>query len=106
MQQPKRLVILALMAIALMFTGRLLLQAQTQSESSGSGVDNTKRNTRDREKTAPTADQQKENRSDREVTREIRRSLIKDKALSTYAHNVKIITRNGQVHLKGANLVR
>jgi osmotically-inducible protein OsmY len=26
---------------------------------------------------------------------------MKDKSLSTYAHNVKIITQNGQVTLKG-----
>jgi len=39
--------------------------------------------------------------SDREITRRIRRSLVKDESLSTYAHNVKIITRDGQVTLKG-----
>jgi len=27
--------------------------------------------------------------------------VIKDKSLSTYAHNIKIITQNGQVTLKG-----
>ena len=27
--------------------------------------------------------------------------MMKDKSLSTYAHNVKIITQNGQVTLKG-----
>ncbi|GAC1439432.1 MAG: hypothetical protein NVS1B11_19680 [Terriglobales bacterium] len=101
MQRIKRLVIWTLMAVALMFTGRTSLQAQTQSEGSTTPVDNTKTNARDREKNAPTADQQKDNRSDREVTREIRRSLVKDKALSSYAHNVKIITRDGQVTLKG-----
>ena len=101
MHQTKRSVIVALMAVALVFTGRTSLQAQNQSEGSTTPVDNTKTNVRDREKTAPTADQQKDNLSDREVTREIRRSLVKDKALSSYAHNVKIITRDGQVTLKG-----
>jgi hyperosmotically inducible protein len=63
--------------------------------------DNTKVNERDRAKTEATADQQKENRSDREVTRDIRRSLAQDKTLSSYAHNVKIISQNGMVTLKG-----
>src|ERR1700733_1785465 len=63
--------------------------------------DNTKVNERDRSKDEPTADQQKDNRSDRDITQQIRQSLMKDKSLSTYAHNVKIITQNGQVTLKG-----
>jgi len=63
--------------------------------------DNTKVNTRDRAKGAVTADQQKENAGDRELTRKIRQSLIKDKTLSTYAHNVKVIAQGGQVTLKG-----
>ena len=49
----------------------------------------------------PTADQQKDNRSDHDITQQIRKSLMKDKSLSTYAHNVKIITQNGQVTLNG-----
>jgi hyperosmotically inducible protein len=64
-------------------------------------ADNTKTNQRDRDKSAPTADQQKVNTSDREITRNIRASVHKDKSLSTYAHNVKIITQGGKVTLKG-----
>jgi hyperosmotically inducible periplasmic protein len=63
--------------------------------------DNTKVNTRDRAKGAVTADQQKENANDRDITRKIRQSLMNDKGLSTYAHNVKVIAQNGQVTLKG-----
>ena len=63
--------------------------------------DNTKVNERDRSKDEPTADQQKDNRSDQDITQQIRQSIMKDKSLSTYAHNVKIITQNGQVTLKG-----
>jgi osmotically-inducible protein OsmY len=48
-----------------------------------------------------TADQQKDNRSDREITQQIRQSIVSDKSLSSYAHNVKIITQNGAVTLKG-----
>jgi osmotically-inducible protein OsmY len=48
-----------------------------------------------------TADQQSEATSDRMVTKKIRQSLIADKSLSMYAHNVKIIAQNGMVTLKG-----
>ena len=64
-------------------------------------ADNTKVNTRDRAKGAVTADQQKENASDRELTQKIRRALMQDKTLSRYAHNVKVIAQGGQVTLKG-----
>jgi hyperosmotically inducible periplasmic protein len=63
--------------------------------------DNTRVNKRDRSDEQVTADQQKQNSSDLELTRKIRRSITKDKSLSTYAHNVKIIAQNGTVTLKG-----
>jgi hyperosmotically inducible periplasmic protein len=63
--------------------------------------DNSKVNARDRAKGAPTADQQKENAADRDLTQKIRRALMQDKSLSTYAHNVKVIAQGGQVTLKG-----
>ncbi len=62
--------------------------------------DNTKVNQRDRDNAKPTADDQK-GRSDTEITRQIRRAIVADKDLSTYAHNVKIITKNGHVTLRG-----
>ena len=68
--------------------------------------DNTKVNERDRSKDEPTADQQKDNRSDQDITQQIRQSIMNDKSLSTYAHNVKVITQNGQVTLKFAKLPR
>jgi osmotically-inducible protein OsmY len=48
-----------------------------------------------------TADQQSNAAGDRAITQKIRKSLLADKSLSTYAHNVKIITKNGMVTLKG-----
>jgi hyperosmotically inducible periplasmic protein len=66
-----------------------------------SAPDNTKVNKRDQSNAQPTADQQKENATDRAITRRIRQALIKDKSLSTYAHNVKIITQNAMVTLRG-----
>ncbi len=63
--------------------------------------DNTKVNMGDKNKAEPTADQQKENQPDREIARKIRQSIVQDKSLSSYAHNVKIIAENGAVTLKG-----
>lgn len=63
--------------------------------------DNSKVNKQDRGQGGVTADQQKENPADRKMSQQIRRAIVKDKSLSVYAHNVKIITRNGNVTLKG-----
>ncbi len=64
-------------------------------------ADDTAVNKRDRADAELTADQQKNNRSDVQLTAEIRRAIVKDKTLSTNAHNVKIIVRDGLVTLKG-----
>ena len=63
--------------------------------------DNTKVNKADRAKGAVTADQQEENAADRDLAKKIRQSVVADKSLSTYAHNVKIVAQDGQVTLKG-----
>lgn len=63
--------------------------------------DNTEVNERDRNSGEVTADQQEENETDRELTAAIRSSLMADESLSTYAHNVKIISQAGEVTLKG-----
>ena len=41
------------------------------------------------------------NAADRDTSAKIRRTVMADKSLSTYAHNVKIISQNGTVTLKG-----
>jgi hyperosmotically inducible periplasmic protein len=74
---------------------------QQAAGESGSSSDNTKLNKRDRSKSEPTADQGKNATSDRETMRKIRRAVVADKSLSTYAHNVKIISEGGKVTLKG-----
>lgn len=52
---------------------------------------------------SPTAGaaQQSNQSSDIEITRNIRRAVVKDKTLSIAAHNVTIITKDGKVTLKG-----
>ena len=70
-------------------------------QASDTKADNTKVNKRDRNSGEVTADQQKANAADRDLTKKIRQSVIADKSLSTYAHNIKIISQNGAVTLKG-----
>lgn len=64
-------------------------------------ADNSARNTRERDAAEKDPTDQKGNAADIAITQKIRRALTDDKALSTYAHNVKIITQDGVVNLKG-----
>lgn len=63
--------------------------------------DNSAVNARSNGERGITAQQQSNVDSDVKLTAAIRQALVKDKQLSTYAHNVKIITEGGQVVLKG-----
>ncbi len=81
----------------LTMSGGVILSAQQNPPK----ADNTKVNERDRAKGAVTADQAKENPNDREIMQKIRKSVMDDKTLSTYAHNVKIVSEHGKVTLKG-----
>jgi osmotically-inducible protein OsmY len=91
----------------LVLAGLLLLglgtiaSAQDPAGQNAPASDNTKMNQRDRNPNEPTADQQQNNRSDRDITQQVRKAIEADKNFSTYAHNVKVITQNGQVTLKG-----
>jgi len=96
-QYRRRPIFPALVLAGVLAAPAPLLLAQTPQTP----PDNTKVNTRDRAKDAVTADQQKENAGDRELTQKIRRALMQDKTLSSYAHNVKIVSQDGQVTLKG-----
>jgi hyperosmotically inducible protein len=60
--------------------------------------DNTKKN---KDQAPPTADQQKMNPSDRSITQKIRKAVHEDNSISIYAHNIKIITQDGKVTLRG-----
>lgn len=63
--------------------------------------DNTGVNKAQRASGEPTADQAKNGKSDREISKEIRKSLTDDKSLSSYGHNVKVISQHGSVTLEG-----
>ena len=64
-------------------------------------ADNTKINERDQSVTEVTAQDQSSDSRDMNLTRRIRQELMKDDSLSSYARNIKIISNNGLVTLKG-----
>jgi hyperosmotically inducible periplasmic protein len=79
-------------------TAALASPRVSRQDSQQTQPDNTKKN---RDQSSPTADRQKMNPSDRDTTQKIRKSIMADKSLSTYAHNVKIIAQDGKVTLRG-----
>ncbi|MEO5952551.1 MAG: BON domain-containing protein [Chloroflexia bacterium] len=74
---------------------------QDSGASKAPASDNTKVNKRDRSASERTADQAKETTSDRDIMQKIRKAIVEEKSLSTYAHNVKVISEHGKVTLKG-----
>lgn len=91
-------------------TGSLLMMASpvqaehdtaTYLAANGSPLENTQRNVRDKDGTTLTPDDQKGDKKDIKITSKIRKALIKDKSLSVNAHNIKIITSNRVVTLRG-----
>ena len=71
------------------------------ADSKPTARDNSGVNVRDRAPEAMTADQQSNAKSDLTLTSEIRQAVVKDQSLSMTAHNVKIISANGRVTLRG-----
>jgi len=94
--------LLRFLALIISISAMGMVWAQQEPATSGQQpADNTKMNQRDRNPNEATADQQKGNSSDRALAQQVRRALVKDKSLSTYAHNIKVIAQNGVVTLKG-----
>ena len=64
-------------------------------------ADNTERNQRDKAGTTLTATDQAENEADRTITQQIRQQVFKEDDLSKDAKNVRIVTVDGVVTLRG-----
>jgi osmotically-inducible protein OsmY len=64
-------------------------------------ADNTAQNVRDKGGNTMTSTSQSESKSDLKMAADIRRAIVKDKRLSTNAKNIKVITDNGRVTLRG-----
>lgn len=72
----------------------------TTGEAAKSAPDNTGRNVRDQGNTLTSGDQS-ESKGDITLTQKIRQAVMADDSLSMLAHNVKIITVDGVVTLRG-----
>jgi len=77
----------------IVFSCMLLAQAALAQDNPPAGKE---------DKGGATADKQKPNKADLEMTKKIRQAVMKDKTLSMEAHNVKIISQDGQVTLRGS----
>ena len=66
----------------------------------GTSNDNTRSN-KDPSNSEMTADSQKNDSTDLDLAQQIRKGIMADKALSTYAHNVKVVALGGTVTLNG-----
>jgi osmotically-inducible protein OsmY len=64
-------------------------------------ADNSGKNVRDRQGATQTPEDQSNAKADMAITQAIRKAVVADKGLSMNAHNVKIITTNGAVTLRG-----
>jgi hypothetical protein len=87
----------------LLSSGWVVASAQ---QSTDPQADNTKMNQRDRNSNEATADQQKANRSDRDITQQIRKSIASDKSLSPNGHNVKVHHAERHGDTQGASAFR
>jgi osmotically-inducible protein OsmY len=80
-----------------------LVTAAADAQNSAPAPDNSKANANSMNSSDSTSTAQGQSNSPADITlaQQIRKSVIADKSLSTYAHNVKIISQNGTVTLKG-----
>jgi hyperosmotically inducible periplasmic protein len=76
-------------------------QHKDAADAAAADADNTKRNARDADGNTLTPLDQGENDADRTITQQIRKQVVDHDQLSTNAKNVKIITQNGVVTLRG-----
>ena len=74
---------------------------QVIAEDAPHDADNTDRNERDRHGDTLTPLDQGKSEADRTITQQIRKAVVGDDNLSTNAHNIKIITVDGAVTLRG-----
>ncbi|WP_432744682.1 BON domain-containing protein [Methylobacter sp. G7] len=96
------LVMFALTSSLLLMTGVVRAEQNTAIYlTADSALENTELNVRDKDNATLTPEDQKETKKDIEITAKIRQAVVRDKSLSVNAQNVKIITRNGVVTLRG-----
>ena len=91
----------ALLILSIALVGGCSKDRSDNKQVSQVEPDNTGRNARDRDSQTKTSGDQSENEADRKITQEVRAALTGDDSLSTNAKNVKVITSDGTVMLRG-----
>ncbi|MDO8937673.1 MAG: BON domain-containing protein [Methylicorpusculum sp.] len=86
------------LVVVTLTAGLLMMTSPIQAESA---LENSEINVRDKDNATLTPEDQKETEGDIAITAAIRQAVIKDESLSVNAQNIKIITRNGVVTLRG-----
>jgi hyperosmotically inducible protein len=71
------------------------------SETATVAADNSGLNVRDRDDATKTSGDQSESEADRTITQNVRQAVTADDSVSTNGKNVKIITNDGTVTLRG-----
>ena len=79
----------------------MLSKNEQPSQSAAVAPDNSGRNERDRNDATKTAGDQSESEADRTISQNIRKAITSDDSVSTNGKNVKIITVDGVVTLRG-----
>jgi len=97
MKQQHQIVVTGVAALVLAFSALAQDTANTQTNR----VDNTARNVRDRDNRTLTPFDQGNSKADVDTTAQIRKEIIAGKNMSVNARNVKIITNQGKVTLRG-----
>jgi hyperosmotically inducible protein len=90
--------------LAIMLVAGSMLAANgagAAGETESSPAESTERNVRDKGDTTLTPEDQLQNEGDLRITADVRKAITGDESLSVNAHNVKVITRNGIVTLRG-----
>lgn len=95
----------AIFATLTLLGGAAMAAGQTAAPAAGSmaasTADNTRINDRDKGNSGATPQAQSNAKRDRQLLAAVRRTVVKDKSLSTLAHNVKIMVADGVVTLRG-----
>jgi hyperosmotically inducible protein len=102
MAMNKTIVLFSLVLLGLGgYAGTAYPTEGTSAPSAQTAPDNTGRNVRDRGGATMTPGDQSESQADLTLTQQIRKAVVADDSLSTMAKNIKIITANGVVTLRG-----
>ena len=93
----KRILLSVLCISALTFSA----SAEDKESAAKPAVDNTAKNERDASGDSKTSGDQSESPEDIKITAAIRRAIVADDSLTMTATNVKVITADGKVTLRG-----